>query len=175
MKAIILKNGLISGIIVSACMVYGTITCYNNPSVEPSMILGFAGMFIAFAFIFVGIGQYRTKIGNGFITFKHAFKIALFITLICSTFYVVTWLIELYVFIPDFMDKYTEHVLKTAEAKGASAAEMETKRVEMAEYSEIYKNPLGVIAFTYMEILPLGLIVSLIAALVMKRKEKTIE
>jgi len=36
----------------------------------------------------------------------------------------------------------------------------------------MYKNPINVIWMTYGEILPIGLVIALIAALVMKRKYK---
>ncbi len=84
--------------------------------------------------------------------------------------YVIAWLIEYYLFVPDFMDKYTAHALAEAGKKGLSAPEMAEKAKEMEAYKEMYKNPLLIILFTYMEILPVGLVVSLICAIIFKRK-----
>lgn len=172
MKKNVLIFGSIAGIIVSAFMVYGTTSCVNNPDFESSMILGYTAMLVAFAFVFVGVKNYRDKYNSGLITFGKALSLGLLITLVASTFYVVTWLIEYYVFIPDFMDKYSAYMIKTAESSGASPAELETTLAEMDKYKELYKNPVFVVLFTYMEILPIGILASLVSALVFKRKVK---
>ena len=40
----------------------------------------------------------------------------------------------------------------------------------MAEFKEMYKNPLFVIVVSFGEVLPVGLIVALISALILKKK-----
>lgn len=172
MKKIVLRYGLIAGLIVSLFMMIGMLICHKNPDFEGSMVLGYASMLAAFTFIFLGIRKQRNQHGNGSITFGKAFMTGLYIALISSTMYVVVWLIVYYGFMPDFMDKYAEHALKKAADSGASPAELEKMTAEMAGYRDMYKNPLGVILLTYMEILPLGLIVTLISALILKRKPK---
>lgn len=57
-------------------------------------------------------------------------------------------------------------------ASGASQEEITRKTAEMAKFGEMYKNPLVVILMTYIEILPVGLLVSLISAWILKRKTK---
>src|SRR5687767_1803822 len=109
MKKNILIFGLISGLIITAMMVGATVSCYNNPDFKGNEVIGYAGMLIAFAFIFVGIKNYRDKYNQGVISFGKAFKIGFYIALIASTLYVLAWLIEYYLFMPDFMDKYTAH------------------------------------------------------------------
>ena len=52
----------------------------------------------------------------------------------------------------------------------ATAAAIAQKKAEMDNFVETYKNPLINILLTYSEILPLGLIASLITALILKRK-----
>ena len=97
----------------------------------------------------------------------------LYIALIGSTIYVLTWLVEYYVFVPDFMDKYTAHVIAQAKSSGASLAEINQQKVKMKSYTEMYKNPLMVvIVLTYCEILPVGLVIALLAALILKRRIK---
>ena len=172
MKKIVLTNGIISGVIVTAFMVFSSISCYNDPNFESSMLLGYTGMLLAFAFVFIGIKQFRDKVNNVVISYWKAFQIGGLIALIGSTFYVLTWLVEFYAFMPDFMEKYTVHVLKAAQEAGASATELEHQKLEMASYADLYKSPIGVILLTYMEILPIGILVTLISAFVLKRKEK---
>ena len=170
MKKNIIVGGLISGLILAAFMVVVTAICYKNEDFESSMVLGYASMILAFSMIFVGIKNYRDRFNNGFITFGKAFKIGLYITLIASTIYVLVWLIDYYLFIPDFLDKYSAHVLREAKTAGASPVEMQEKVDEMGGYKEMYKNPLLVILLTYTEVLPVGLVVSIISALILKRK-----
>lgn len=162
--------GLIAGIIVSVLMVLSMMRCYNDPNLEHSMLIGYASMLLAFSLIFVGIKNYRDKYNGGSVTFGKAFKIGALISLIASTLYVAAWLVDYYVFMPDFMDKYVAQALREAETDGASPAELAKMAKELASNQEMYKNPIMVVFFTYMEILPVGILVSLIAALILKRK-----
>jgi hypothetical protein len=171
MKKNILVFGLISGVIVSSMMIYSTLACYNDPDFESNMVLGYAAMIVAFSFIFVGVKNFRDKYNNGVISFGKAFKIGLYITLIASTIYVGVWLVDYYLFLPDFIDKYSAHVIKEAQESGATASEISSKTTDMKELKEMYKNPLLVILITYTEIVPIGVVVSLIAAAILKRKQ----
>lgn len=173
MKKNVMVFGLIAGLIVSTLMVLSMARCYNDPNLEHSMLIGYASMVLAFSFIFVGIKNYRDKYNNGLITFGKAFKIGALISLVASTIYVIVWLIDYYVFMPDFMDKYVAQALREAKADGASAAELAAKAKELASSQEMYKNPIMVVLFTYMEILPVGILISLVAALILKRKPDT--
>ena len=169
MKKNVIVCGLISGVILAILMAVNVQMCYSNEDFESSMVLGYASMILAFSLIFVGIKNYRDKFNNGFITFGQAFKIGLYITFVASTMYVIAWLIDYYLFIPDFMDKYETHVLKEARESGASALELKEKAVEMVSFKEMYKNPLMVILFTYSEVIPVGLVVSIISALILRK------
>lgn len=170
MKKIILKNGLIAGAIVAAFMIYGTIQM-NNSNFEPSMILGYTGMLIAYIFVFLGVKNYRDKINNGTLTFGKGLKIGMLISLIAATVYVGVWLIEYYCFFPDFMEKYAAVMEQNWQKAGMSAAEIKAKAEELNMYKELYKNPIWVILITYSEILiPIGLVVPLISAAILKRK-----
>lgn len=172
MKKIVLTYGCISGLIISAWMLLsiammdGSDMAHSNTS----MYLGFTAMIIAFSFIFVAIKNFRDKRNAGAISFGKAFQIGLYISLIASTFYVVSWLIDYYCFIPDFMEKYSAQQIQSIQQSGATAAEIQAQTAEIQSMKEMYKNPVFVILFTYLEILPVGLIISLITALILKRK-----
>ncbi len=170
MKKNVLIFGSIAGLILLIVLLTSTIACYNSNNYNGNMWLGYGSMLVAFSLIFVGIKNVRDKVNNGFITFGGAFKVGLLIALIASTVYVVTWLFEYYLIMPDFMDKYIAHVLREAAKNGATAADLKAKKDDMAGYIDMYKTPFGVIIMTYLEVLPIGLIIAAIAALILKRK-----
>jgi hypothetical protein len=172
MKKNVLVFGLISGLIITTMMVYSVSKCYAQEDFEGNDVLGYTAMIAAFSFIFVGIRNYRNKYNGGIITFKKAFSTGLLITLVASTVYVGVWLIDFYVFVPDFMDKYVPHVMKQLQEAGATPQELEEKATQMASMKEMYKNPLFVVLISYAEVFPIGLIISLISALILKRKSK---
>lgn len=164
MKSIIIKNGIIGGIIVSIVMAFMTIHMKQNPDYEPNMFIGFISMFLAFCFVVVGIIQQR-KLNNGQITFLNAFKTGILITTIISIIYVIVWLIIYYNFLPNFMEQYAEMAIKNTKPEDVVKV-----KEELQFYQDIYQTPFGVIAMTLLEIFPFGLIFSLISALILKRK-----
>ncbi|MBS1573342.1 MAG: DUF4199 domain-containing protein [Ferruginibacter sp.] len=175
MRKNILIYGLISGIIVSVIMLFSInyySHCEGKVDWNTSMLIGYASMLIAFSMVFVGIRNYRDKYNNGVISFGKAFKIGILIVLIASTMYVVSWLIYFFFFNPNFLENYSIHEIENMKADGATVSEIESKTKEMKEFGKMYKNPFFNALMTYAEILPVGLIVSLISSLILKRKTK---
>jgi hypothetical protein len=170
MKKNVLVFGSIAGLVTTIVMVCSTAACYINADYHGNMWLGYGSMILAFSMIFVAVKNFRDKYNGGAISFGKSFQIGFYIALIASTIYVLTWLIEYYAFFPNFMEKLTAYTLKQAQENGATAAEIAKTKEQYASYAEAYKTPFGVILFTYIEILPVGLVMALIAALVLKRK-----
>ena len=170
MKKNILVYGLISGLIISALMAVNVNICYKSGDFDGSVLIGYASMIIAFSMIFVGIKNYRDKYNGGTISFGKAFKVGFFITLIASTIYVAAWLIEEHFFFPDFIDKYTANEINKLNASGINATELASKTKDLEQAKEMYKNPFVKILMTYAEILPVGLVVTLISSLLLKKK-----
>jgi hypothetical protein len=167
MKKIVLIYGLIAGAIVSSMFFL------SHPSgeidFENGMLIGYTSMVIAFALIFFGVKNYRDNHLNGVISFGKAFSVGILITLVASVIYAITWELYFNLLAPDFMAKYIEHYLKGMAESGASVAEIEEVRKEMASTADWYKNPIIRFAMTLMEIVPVGLIVTLICAALFRR------
>ena len=175
MKKTILVFGAISGIIISTFMgaSMAIMGCSaGDPAKETTgMIIGFTAMAVAFSFIFVGIKNYRDKQNAGVLTFGRAFQIGFLISLIASTLYVLTWAVEFHFFMPDFMDKYSALQAKEVTASGLTGDALTSalKKIQDDNYS--YKtNPFFFAVYTYMEILPVGIIITLLSSLILKRK-----
>ncbi|MEO7214396.1 DUF4199 domain-containing protein [Mucilaginibacter sp.] len=170
MKRNVIVFGLISGLMISVFMVGGMAWCYSSEKLEGSMVVGFSAMLLAFSLIFVAVKNYRDKYNNGVVSFGKAFQIGALIALIGSSMYVLSWGVEYHFFMPDFMDKLTAHNLKVLQGNGVTAAQIAEKTKEFSSQKEMYGNPVLFALITYVEILPVGLIVSVIAALILKRK-----
>jgi hypothetical protein len=150
MKKNVIVCGIIAGLICAGWLV-GVISVSDGVNLENGMFYGFASMILAFSLIFVGVKNYRDNYNNGVVSFGKAFTIGLYITLIASTMYVITWLIAYFYFIPDFDEKYTEHVIQSMQKKGESQAAIDAKAIEMGEMWKNYQNPVICALFTYME------------------------
>jgi len=171
MKKNILIFGLISGLIVSG-LISITAICYNKNDFEGNMVLGFTVMILAFVFVFVGIKNYRDKFNNGYITFGKALQIGLSISFIASTMYVITWLIVYYNFMPNFMEVMTaQSIEKIKLNKELTSAEMTEQIAGINNMKDLYKSPIMVVLLTYTEIFPVGIVITLISALILKRKQ----
>ena len=165
MKRTILVFGLISGGLVGLFLAFASIINFKGGA-----WFGYTTMVIALSLTYVGVRNFRDKFNDGVITFGKALKIALGITLIASTIYVLVWLVEFYFFIPDFMDKYAASLDKEARASGLSPAALQKKLDYIESMRIAYRNPIMVILYTYLEIVPVGIIISLLTALILKRK-----
>jgi hypothetical protein len=170
MKRNVLVFGTISGLISILWFLIAMSFLSFETHMTLGMILGYASMIIANVFLVVGVKNYRDKYNGGVITFGKAFKVGILIALLASTVYVITWLIYFYATGTYFMEVYADYMHKELVASGASATEIAKQTKEMNEFMIMYKNPLFNAAMTYMEILPMGILFTLITAIVMRRK-----
>jgi hypothetical protein len=170
MKKVIWIYGLVIGTVISTHTIIMMNMMVNNPDLKTNDLLGYAALIAMFSIIFFGIRQYRNRYSNGLISFGKAFKIGAWIALIGSTMYVLFGLGYYYLFLPEYLDAYIQHVLNSC----TSAEELASKTREMANFKEMYKNPFFAILISYMEVLPLGLVVALISALLLKIKNKAL-
>ncbi len=171
MKKTIVTFGLISGAISSVLMI-GTMLFADKIGFERGYFLGYTTIVLSFLLVYFGIRSYRDEVSSGVITFGKAFAIGIAITLISCLFYVATWEILYFKFLPGFMDKYGAHVVEKMRASGASDSAILAKTQEMRKYKEMYDNPLINAAMTFIEPFPVGLLITLISAAVLRRKAR---
>lgn len=174
MRNIILKYGLIAGGIVSVLMLLGTTfwmdTAFHS---EYGELVGYTIMLIALSMIFFGVKSYRDNQGRGTVTFGKGVQIGLLITLIASVMYSGSWEIALLTQpkLGNYMESYTAKYLEKMKEQGASEAEVQEQAETMAIWGERYKNPLFRFGMTLMEILPVGIIITLISAAILRKRE----
>jgi hypothetical protein len=172
MKKIVFTCGLIGGLISIGWYIFSVQVFKLDMSMSARLFFGYASMVLAFSLIFVGIKNFRDNYNGGVISFGKAIKVALLITAVASTVYVAVWMIDYYLFTPDYMEKYAASVLAGLKAGHASHAYIDKEMAQITEYAKMYKNPLLNALMTYAEIAPVGIVISLIAALILKNKPK---
>lgn len=170
MKRVVLIFGLLSGA-VSSAMMFLTLPLINRGVVnfENGEVIGYTSIFLSLLFVFFGIRSYREQHG-GTITFLRGVGVGLLITLISCVFYVVAWEILYYNFMPDFLDKYATAAVESLRAKGASAAAIVAKEKEMVQMKTMLANPLINAAMTFLEPFPVGVLMTLVSAAILRRR-----
>jgi len=170
MKKTVLTFGLISGAI-SATLMLCTIPFVDKIGFDKGMIVGYTSMVISFLMIFFGVRSYRENAGGGQITFAKAFLIGILITLISCACYVIAWEFIYFFLMPDFLEKYSAYVIEKLRSQGQSQQVIDASIQEMKNFKEMYNNPFINFAMTFVEPFPVGLIMTLISALVLRKKK----
>jgi hypothetical protein len=167
MKRTVWTFGLIAGAIMAA-MMFATIPFLEHD--DKAEIIGYTTMIVAFLMVFFGIRSYRDNVMGGTIGFGRAFKVGILITLVASACYVASWEVMYHTMMPDFVEKYAAQVIERAQASGATEAQVEERRQEMAKFAVMYRNPLFNVGMTFLEVFPVGLVVVLVSSGVLSRR-----
>ncbi|MEO6119725.1 MAG: DUF4199 domain-containing protein [Terriglobales bacterium] len=170
MKKTVIIFGLISGTISSTLMMLGIVPFIDRIGFDRGMYFGYAAIVLSFLLVFFGIKSYRDNAGGGQVSFGKAFQVGILITLISCMFYVLTWQVLYRTVMSDFGDKYSAYMIDKAKAEGATEAQLQKQSEEMKKFWEMYQNPLVNAAFTFLEPFPVGLVITLISAAVLRTK-----
>jgi Protein of unknown function (DUF4199) len=169
MKKTVLTFGLISGVMISVLM-GGSLLLANKVGSGHSMVLGYTIMVASFLLIYFGIRSYRDNTLAGQISFGRAFACGILITLITSCCYVAMWEFLYFNFMPHFMDSYFAAQIQRVQSSGLDSATIATQVAAIQHSQQLYQNPFVNIAYTFIEPLPVGLLITLISAGVLRRK-----
>lgn len=169
MKRIVWTFGLIAGGILAVMMAI-TIPFIDQIG-DKGEVIGYTSMILAFLMVYFGIRSYRDTNIGGTIGFGRAFKVGILITLIASACYVATWEILNNTIATDFAEKYAARTIEKARTSGATDAQIEATKQEMARFTALYKNPAVNAGMTFLEVFPVGLVVVLVSAGVLSRKK----
>jgi hypothetical protein len=172
MKKIVLTFGLISGAIMSGLMT-AVIVFAHQTDPGRGMVIGYTIMVLSFLLVFFGIRSYRENVGNGYISFGRALGVGFLIMLISCVCYVATWEVVYHKFMPDFGEKYLAKSIERVRASGKSPQEIENEVEGMRSMMQLYNsNILFNIAFTLLEPLPPGLVMTLLSALILRKRRR---
>jgi len=171
MKKTVLTFGLIGGVII-AVLTLGTLPFSKQLGYDKSLIIGYTVIVLSFLMVFFGIRSYRDNVGGGTISFGRAFAVGALIVLITSVCYVVNWEIMYFKLMPNFVSDYSNYEVGKMRAAGATQQAIDAKLEEMKQLKQLLDNPFKNAAFSFIEPLPVGLIITLISSLILRRRGK---
>ena len=169
MQKTVLTFGLLSGA-VAAILMWLTLPFIDGIGYDKAAIVGYTGIVASFLFVYFGVRSYRDNVAGGTLSFGKAFGIGLLITLISCACYVISWEVMYFKMMPDFAVKFGAHQIEQLRASGATQAAIDAMTKRMADFKTMYDNPLMNAAMTFTEPFPVGLLVTLISAAVLKKK-----
>ena len=163
-----LVYGLLSGLVVIALMCTGFVLAPGHDNVMHTLWFGYLIMLVALTFIFVGVKRYRDVERGGVIKFVPAFLMGLAIAAAAGVAYVAVW--EIYLAMTDykFMDQYIAGIMHAKQTAGLSTAALAQEMAKLESMRASYANPLYRIPMTFMEIFPVGFLVALVSALLLR-------
>ena len=171
MKKAIITYGVIAGLITGGLML-ATMPLFVNGTIETEngLWIGYTGIVIALSLVFFGVKSFRDNQAGGKITFGKGFLIGLGITLIASLFYVIAWEITFFHSGEWFMKQWSTGELDKLKSGGATEAELQVAKQKWDEFSQLYQNPLIRFGMTLMEIFPVGILIALLSAALLRKK-----
>ena len=174
MKKTVLTFGLISGLMISVLMDGSLLLANKIGSGHNSMLLGYTMMVASFLLIYFGIRSYRDNNLAGQISFGRAFACGILIALITCICYVAMWEILYFNFMPHFMDSYWAAQIHRVQSSGLDPATIATQVAAIQHSAQLYQNPFVNMAYTFIEPLPVGLVMTLISAAILRRKARAV-
>jgi hypothetical protein len=171
MKKTVLTFGLISGVMISVLM-DASLLLAKKIGAGHSMLLGYTIMVASFLLVYFGIRTYRDNTLAGEISFGRAFACGILITLITTVCYVASWEVLYFNFMPHFMDSYFAAQIHQVQSSGLDPATTAAQVAAIERSQQLYQNPFVNMAYTFIEPLPVGLLITLLSAAVLRRKAK---
>jgi len=160
----ILVYGVIVGAIAGVPVSIVTLTMSGKAMMQYGMLVGYLTMLIALSAAFLAIKRHRDIDLGGVIRFWPALALGLGVSGVAGVVYVIAWDASCAIAHADFAGAYARAMIAEQEAKGVSGAALERFRAEMEQFKVQYANPLYRWPMTFAEIFPVGVIVSLVSA-----------
>jgi hypothetical protein len=169
MKKTILTYGLISGAL-SAAMMFATLPMLHDFDYRRSEIIGYTSILLASLLVFFGVRSYRETAGGGRLTFLRGLGVGVAIAAISAVCYAATWLVISTWIRPGMTAEVAAWMVKAKQASGASAAEVAETAHQAEVYARLAKNPAINFGMTLLEPFPVGLAMSVLSALILRRR-----
>ena len=169
MKNDVWKFGLLSGLALAVMMAV-TVPNEHHIGARWGMAVGYTIMVLSFLIVFVGVKHYRDTECGGSITFGRALAAGGLMMLVSCICYVAMWEVLNATVEKNFAHEYAAGMVKRAQSSGLQGTALEAKIAEARKFEAMYSNPLYRASMTLLEPLPVGIVMALVSAGMLRRK-----
>lgn len=172
MKAVTLKFGSIGAIVMLVCIIPTLVfEMHKNLDLSTQEVVGYATIFLSLGVILFAMKEYRDRYNNGYISYGEAVKLGVLISLFPSVLFMLYNYYFVIVLDPGFMDQYASISLQQ-QYPDLAAADIPAKLAEMKAETPYFFNIHFQGALMFFTVLIIGLIESLIFALLVKKNKE---
>lgn len=166
----ILLYGTIAGLLVILSIIGMILASGGAPEMsDMSVAYGYVTMLVALSAVFFGIRSHRDRALGGSIGFVAALLMGLGISAVAGVIYVLVWEVYLVATGFTFIGAYVDDYIAQQKAAGVSGKALEVLMAEMETLKVQYANPLFRMPMTFLEVFPVGVLVSLVSAGILRR------
>ena len=173
MRKVVITYGLIAGAIITSLFLISMYLWQKGViNFDNGEYFGYGSMLVALSMVFFGIKSFRDNQNGKSIGFWRGSLVGILISLLASFVYATGW--ETYMQMNPqntFFEEYTNHYIGKLNEKGTPQEEIDKTVSEMAAMKQMYDKPVIRFGMTLMEILPVGIIVTLLSAAILRKKE----
>jgi ABC-type sugar transport system permease subunit len=170
MKNTVLKYGMF-GFLTAFILFFMALYFGKGLSFKTQEVLGYATMITSLIFVYFGIKHYKDYELNGEIDFKTAFIVGALISIFAALGFGLMDAIYVAYINPDFMNEYTAYEIGLLEARtDLTPEELNFEKLSVQKQSEAFGSPLVMFFVMTMTVLVIGVIISILSALVLQRK-----
>lgn len=160
-----MKSILIAGLVAGGFAgLWGCLMCVGgiDVSMNAGMAIGYLTMLIGLTTVFLAVKRRRDVDGGGVIRFWPAFGLGLAISLVAAIVYALAWEATLAMI---GFDAFADRMMAMMQDGGSSPQELAEMR---AFFDTSYRNPVTRVMVSISEMLPVGVLVSLVSAALLR-------
>jgi len=171
MKQVTFRYGIYAGL---AILVLGAlhVFVFMPPTIswEMAEVAGYLTMILSMIFVFMGIRYYRDHVNNGYLTFGQGLKLGALIVLVPAVTFGLFDILYTEVLNPSWADEYFGYQIEKIKSSSAPD-QVEQKLAALQKNREMFSNPVFQFLLMAATVYIIGLIVTIISALTLRRQK----
>ncbi len=173
MKSTVLRYGIYAMLAILALSAIHFFLIFPNVSYEMAEVAGYLTMVLSMIFVFAGIRHYRDHVNNGTLSFGQGLKVGALIVLVPAVAFGLFDILYTSVLNPSWADEYIIYQIEKIKAS-APAAEVEEEIKKFQRNMDMFKNPFFQFLLMTGTVYIIGLIVTIISSLALRRNKPVV-